>query len=36
MGLGAIHTVTLAMARDKALKCPRRLLLDGIDPIEKR
>jgi integrase len=35
MGLGPVHTITLAMARDKALEC-RRLLLEGIDPIEKR
>ena len=35
MGLGSAADVTLAMARAKALAC-RRLLLDGIDPIERR
>ncbi len=35
MGLGAFHTVGLADARDKALQC-RKLLADGIDPIEHR
>jgi integrase len=35
MGLGAIHTIGLAEARDKAREC-RRLRLDGIDPIEAR
>ncbi|KAB0680065.1 tyrosine-type recombinase/integrase [Aureimonas leprariae] len=35
MGLGPIHTVSLAMAREKALEC-RRKLLDGIDPIDQR
>jgi integrase len=35
-GLGALHTVTLAEAREKARDC-RKLLLDGLDPIaEKR
>jgi integrase len=35
MGLGALHTVSLAEAREKAARC-RKLLLDGIDPIEAR
>lgn len=35
MGLGPVHTVTLAMARDKATEA-RRKLLDDIDPIEMR
>jgi integrase len=35
MGLGALHTVTLAEARDKAAAC-RKLVLDGEDPIEAR
>ena len=35
MGLGPIHTVTLAMAREKATEA-RRKLLDNIDPIEQR
>jgi integrase len=35
MGLGPIHTVSLAMAREKAGEC-RNLLRDGIDPIEQR
>lgn len=35
MGLGPLHTVTLAEAREKALRC-RKLLLDGIDPKEAR
>lgn len=35
MGLGALHTVTLAQARDKALTC-RQQVLEGIDPIEAR
>ena len=35
MGLGPLALVSLAEARDKALAC-RRLLLDGIDPIEAR
>lgn len=35
MGLGPVHTVGLADARERALAC-RRLLLDGIDPIEAR
>jgi integrase len=35
MGLGPLHTVTLAEAREKALE-QRKLRLDGIDPIEQR
>jgi len=35
MGLGAVHTVSLAEARDEALRC-RQLVRQGIDPIEKR
>jgi integrase len=35
MGLGPTHTVGLAVARQKALEM-RKLLLDGIDPIEHR
>jgi integrase len=35
MGLGAIHTVSLADARDAAERC-RKLLHDGSDPIELR
>lgn len=35
MGLGPLHTVSLAMAREKALAC-RRLLDAGIDPIVDR
>jgi integrase len=35
MGLGPLHTVTLAEAREKALE-QRKLRLDGIDPIEHR
>lgn len=35
MGLGALHTVTLAEARDKAKSC-RTDLLAGIDPLEAR
>lgn len=35
MGLGAVHTVSLAEAREEARKC-RQLLRDGIDPIEHR
>jgi integrase len=35
MGLGAIHTLGLADARQRAAEC-RRLLLDGIDPIAAR
>jgi integrase-like protein/Arm domain-containing DNA-binding protein len=35
MGLGPVHTVTLAEARERALAA-RRLLLDGIDPLDAR
>jgi integrase len=35
MGLGPLHTVSLAEARLKARVC-RQLVLDGIDPIEAR
>jgi integrase len=35
MGLGPLHTVGLADARDMAQAC-RRQLLDGIDPIQAR
>jgi integrase len=35
MGLGAVDIVSLAEARDKAREC-RKLLLDGVDPIEHR
>jgi len=35
MGLGALHTVTLSQAREKAKEC-RSELLDGIDPLEAR
>lgn len=35
MGLGALHTITLAEARERAAGC-RKLLVDGIDPIERR
>jgi integrase len=35
MGLGPLHTVALAEAREKAREC-RKLLLEGIDPIEAR
>ena len=35
MGLGPLHTIGLAEARTRALDC-RRLLLDGIDPIDAR
>ena len=34
-GLGPVHTVGLALAREKAAAA-RRLLLDGKDPIEQR
>jgi integrase len=34
-GLGAAHTISLAEAREKAREC-RKLLLDGIDPIDHR
>jgi len=35
MGLGAIHTVSLAEAREEARRC-RQLVRDGIDPIDTR
>jgi integrase len=35
MGLGSANTITLAEARQKALEC-RKLLEDGVDPIERR
>jgi integrase len=35
MGLGPLHSVSLAEAREKARMC-RRQLLEGIDPIEAR
>ncbi len=35
MGLGALHTISLAEAREKALQC-RKLLLDGKDPLEEK
>ena len=35
MGLGAVHTVTLAEAREAAREC-RKMLLAGLDPIEAR
>jgi hypothetical protein len=35
MGLGALHTISLAMAREKALQC-RRMLGEGQDPISAR
>jgi integrase len=35
MGLGPVHTVSLADARLRAAEC-RRKLLDGLDPIEDR
>jgi integrase len=35
MGLGALHSLSLAEARDRARSC-RQLLLDGIDPVEAR
>jgi hypothetical protein len=35
MGLGPLHTVSLASARASAREC-RKLLLEGIDPIEAR
>jgi hypothetical protein len=35
MGLGPLHTVSLAMAREKALAC-RRMLAAGTDPIVAR
>lgn len=35
LGLGPVHTVTLAEARARAREC-RRLLLEGVDPLEAR
>lgn len=35
MGLGPAHTVSLAMARQKA-EAARRLLQDGVDPIDEK
>jgi integrase len=35
MGLGPLHTVSLADARQRALEA-RKMLLDGVDPIEAR
>jgi len=35
MGLGALHTISLSDAREKALQC-RKLLQDGKDPIEEK
>ena len=35
MGLGPVHTISLSEARTRALDC-RRLLLDGVDPIDAR
>ncbi len=35
MGLGALHSLTLADARKKATEC-RKLVADGIDPIKAR
>jgi integrase len=35
MGLGALHTISLAEAREYARKC-RQQVLNGIDPIEAR
>ena len=35
MGLGPLHTITLAESRDHATQC-RKLLLNGTDPIEAR
>ena len=35
MGLGPVHTVTLAEAREAAREC-RKMLLAGVDPIEAR
>jgi integrase len=34
-GLGPLHTISLAEAREKALQC-RKLRLEGIDPIAQR
>ena len=35
MGLGALHTISLAEAREEARRC-RQLVRQGIDPIEDR
>lgn len=35
MGLGPVHTITLAEARQKATEA-RKMLLDGIDPLEAK
>jgi integrase len=35
MGLGPLHTITLAQAREKARTC-RASLLEGVDPLEAR
>jgi hypothetical protein len=35
LGLGPLHTVSLALARQKA-EAARRLLLDGVDPIDEK
>lgn len=35
MGLGSVHTVTLAEAREEARQC-RLLRRDGVDPIDRR
>ena len=35
MGLGPVHTITLAEARMKALEC-RKAVIEGRDPIEER
>lgn len=35
MGLGALHTITLAEARAKAVDC-RKLLLAGLDPLDAK
>ncbi len=35
MGLGAVHTISLAEAREEARRC-RQLVREGIDPIERR
>jgi len=35
MGLGPLHTITLAEARGKALNC-RHQLLDGTDPLDEK
>lgn len=35
MGLGSVHTLSLAEARDRAQAC-RKLLLEGLDPIVER